>query len=131
MSQQNVEIVKKVFEAWNARDLDALRELYLPDVIVWAVDDWPEPGPFVGREAVIRQGEQMRQTWESVTLEPLGDFIEAGDRILIRHAWRPVGHGPDSSNLEFTLIVTVRTGKVFGFEYFRNHAEALEAVGLS
>lgn len=131
MSQQNVEIVKKVFEAWNARDLDALRELYLPDVIVWAVDDWPEPGPFVGREAVIRQGEQMRQTWESVTLEPLGDFIEAGDRILIRHAWRPVGHGPDSSNLEFTLIVTVRKGKVFGFEYFRNHAEALEAVGLS
>jgi ketosteroid isomerase-like protein len=131
MSQENVEIAKKVFEAWDFGDLDTLRELYHPDVIVWPVEDWPEPGPFVGQEAVIRQGEQMRQTWESVTLELLEDFIDAGDRVLIRHAWRAVGHGPDSSNLEFTLILTIRKGKVFGFEYFRNHADALEAVGLA
>ena len=131
MSQENVEVVRKVFEAWNARDLDTLRELYLPDVIVWAVEDWPEPGPFVGQEAVIRQGEQLRQTWESVTLEPLGDFIDAGDRVAVRHIWRTLGHGPESANLEFTLIITMRRGRVRAFEYFRDHAEALEAVGLS
>ena len=34
MSQENVEIVRAAFEAWNAGDMDALRELYDPDVIV-------------------------------------------------------------------------------------------------
>ena len=28
MSQENVEVVKASFEAWNAEDMDALRELY-------------------------------------------------------------------------------------------------------
>jgi ketosteroid isomerase-like protein len=32
MSQENVEIVRAVFAAWNAGDMDALRELYDPDV---------------------------------------------------------------------------------------------------
>ena len=42
--------------------MDALRELYDPDVIVRMPEDWPEPGPFVGREAVMRQLEQLRET---------------------------------------------------------------------
>ena len=55
MSQENVEIVRAFFETWNAGDMDAFRELYDPDVIVRTVKDWPEPGPFVGREALMRQ----------------------------------------------------------------------------
>jgi ketosteroid isomerase-like protein len=30
MSQENMELVRAVFKAWNARDLDILRELYDP-----------------------------------------------------------------------------------------------------
>jgi predicted lipid-binding transport protein (Tim44 family) len=33
MSQENVEVVRTAFEAWNAGDMDALRELYDPDAI--------------------------------------------------------------------------------------------------
>jgi triphosphoribosyl-dephospho-CoA synthetase len=34
MSQENVEIVRAAFEAWNAGNMDAVRELHDPDVIV-------------------------------------------------------------------------------------------------
>ena len=37
MSQENVEIVRRGFDAWNAGRMDALRDLYAPDVIVRAV----------------------------------------------------------------------------------------------
>jgi ketosteroid isomerase-like protein len=131
MSQENVEVVRAVFEAWNAGNMEALRHLYDPDVIVRATDDWPEPGPFVGRDAVMRQGEQLRETWDSVTLEPIGDFIDVGDRVAVRHVWRAVGRGPESSNPEFTVVYTIRKGKILGFDYFRDHAEALEILGLS
>jgi ketosteroid isomerase-like protein len=60
MSQENVEIVRAFFEAWNAGDMDALREMYDPDIIVRMLEDWPEPGPFVGPDAVMRQWQQAR-----------------------------------------------------------------------
>ena len=32
---------------------------------------------------------------------------------------------------EYTHVYTLRKGKIFGVEFFSDHAEALEAVGLS
>jgi ketosteroid isomerase-like protein len=130
MSQENVEIVRRLFETWNASDMDAFRELYDPDVIVRTVEDWPEPGPYVGREAYMRFSQQLRDTWNVDTLIPIGDFIDAGDRVAVRYAWRGAGHGPDL-NMELTLVFTMRKGRVFYQEFFWDHAEALEAAGLS
>ena len=33
MSQENVELVRALFETWNAGDMDAFRDLFDPDVI--------------------------------------------------------------------------------------------------
>src|SRR5215212_10366586 len=106
MSQQNVEVVRAFFEAWNARDMVGVRELYDPDVIVRPAEGWPEPGPFVGREAVIRSFEELREAWDADALEAIS-FIDAGDRVVVRLVWRGVGHGPDMK-MESTHVYTVR-----------------------
>jgi ketosteroid isomerase-like protein len=129
MSQENVEIVRAFFDAWNTGDMDALREMHDPEVIVRPVEDWPEPGLYVGREAVIRWFEQLRDTWDADAGEPITDFIDAADRVVVRFVWRGAGHGPES-NMVFTGVFTVRKGRIRGHEYFWNHAEALEAAGL-
>ena len=129
MSQENVETVKAAFAAWNAGDMDAFREVYDPDVVLRAVEDWPEPGPYVGRDAVMGLFAQARAAWDSDAVEPIR-FIDAGDRVLVRVVWRAVGRGPES-NLEFTIVYTVRNGRIFYQEHFTVHSEALEAVGLS
>ena len=130
MSQENVEIMRATFEAWNAGDMDAFRELYDPDVILRMPEAWPEPGPFVGREAVMRHWEQQREAFDADTAEPISDFIDTADHVLVRFVWRGKGHGPES-NMEVTQVITVRKGRVFLLEHFWNHAEALETVGLS
>jgi uncharacterized protein len=130
MSQENVEIVRRGFAAWNAGDMDALRELYDPEVSWRPPEDWPEPGPYVGRDAVMRQLEQLRETWDAETLEPIDDFIDAADRVVVRVIWRGAGHGPEL-NMELTGAYTVRNGRIFGLEFFRDHAEALKTLGLS
>ena len=61
MSQENVEIVRAVFAAWNAGDMDAIRELYHPDAVMRSAEGWPEPGPYYGRDAVMRQFVQNRE----------------------------------------------------------------------
>jgi ketosteroid isomerase-like protein len=129
MSRENVEIARAAFEAWNGGDMDALRDLYDPDVIVRAPTGWPEPGPVVGRERLMRQFRQMRETWDADTLEPIS-IVDVADQVVVRFIWHGVGHGPES-NMEFTTVSEMRKGKVLSVEYFWDHAEALEAVGLS
>jgi ketosteroid isomerase-like protein len=129
MSQENVEIVRAAFEAYSAGDMDAFRELHDPDVIVRTLEGWPEPGPYVGRDAVVRWFEQLRETWDAVTIESI-NFIDAADRVVARLVLHGEGHGPQT-DLEVTQVSTVRKGKIVYREYFWDHAEALETLGLS
>jgi ketosteroid isomerase-like protein len=129
MSQENVDVVRRVYEVWNAGDMTALRDLCDPDVVMHHPTGWPEPGPSVGREAVLRQWEQVRDAWAGDTLEPVTDFIAAADRVVVRDAWRGTGQGPDA-DMEFSRVFTLRERKIIGVEIFWDHAQALEAVGL-
>jgi ketosteroid isomerase-like protein len=128
MSEENVEVMKAAFQAWNG-DMDAFREMHDRDVIARSPEGWPEPGPFIGREAVMRQWEQMRETWDADALKPI-DFIDAGDRVVVRFIWRGVGRGPEL-NMEMTGVYSVREGKITVFEFFWDHSKALQAVGLA
>jgi ketosteroid isomerase-like protein len=130
MSHENVEIVRAAYEAWNARDMEAVRELYDPDaMLVRGLEGWPETFPIVGREAVMAYFEQLRATWDSDNVETVS-VDQAGDSVVVRTIWRGVGHGPDL-NLEWTVVCTLRRGRIFFLEYFWEHAEALDALGLS
>jgi ketosteroid isomerase-like protein len=129
MSQKNVEIVRAGFEAWNAGDMDAYGELLDPDVIIRVPEGWPEPGPFVGREAVLRQFKLARDTWTVDAAEMISDFVDLGDRVVMRFVWRGKGYGPEAS-IELSCLYTVRNGKHMAFEFFWDHKEALEHAGL-
>jgi len=129
VSQENIDVVRTLFDAWNARDMDGLRALYDPNVIVRAPEGWPEPGPWVGPESIMQQWNQMREVWKADTLEPITDFIDAADRVAVRFNWYGTGDGPDT-DLQLTGIWTVREGRILHTEFFWNHAEALEVMGL-
>ena len=129
MSQESVDVLRAFFAAWNAGDMDTLRELHDPSVIMHAPEGWLEPGPEIGRDAVMRQFERLRAAWDADSVGPIGDFIDAGDRALVRLAWRTAGRGPES-RMEVTHVATVRDGRIVLNEYFWNQDEALKAVGL-
>ena len=50
--------------------------------------------------------------------------------LRARIEWRTAGYGPEA-NLEVTNIHKLRKGKILDIEYFWDHAEALEALGVS
>ena len=76
------------------------------------------------------QYKRQRETFYADTAEPITDFIAAGDRVVVRIAWRSTGgQGPEMS-MEFTLVYTIRKGKISIIENFWDHATALKAVGL-
>jgi len=129
MSQENVENVRRGFEAWNAGDMDRFGELYDPHVVIRWAEGWPEGSePIMGREAVMRNWRQQREAFDADTVEPI-KIVDLGDRVVVRLIWHAVGSGPDL-NIATTYIATVRKGKMILVEYFWDHAEALKAVGL-
>ena len=129
MSEKNVEIVRSIFVAFNAGDMEAVRDCYDPDVAFGReLEGWPESGPVVGRDAVMRQWERVREPWDTVTVEPVS-IIDAGERVVARMIAHGVGRGP-AFNLEITTVTTFRNGRTILIDYFWDHAEALKAVGL-
>jgi ketosteroid isomerase-like protein len=131
MSQENVEIVRAAFAAWNTGDMDAVTGAYDEGaIIVRTVEGWPEPGPIVGRDAVMRFFAALREIYpEEGTIVGLS-FIDARDRVVVRQSWQGKGRGPDM-DMEFTVVFTLRDARIFLLEYFWDHAEALKAVGLA
>ena len=104
MSQENVEIVRAAYETWNAGDVDALRELHDPDVIIVRTPEgWPEPGPFVGREAVMRQFEQLRDLQRVMVHE---------DTLSAAYASMAAAMGAEDARL-FARLFDVKKGTGF------------------
>ena len=129
MSQENVETVLALYAAWNESEMEAVRERLDPRIVVWNPPDFPEPGPFIGPEVVMRQWEQQRETYQADALKPITEPVYAADRVVIRFIWHGTGQGPQA-NIEVTGVYAVRRARIASIEHFWNHAEAVEAAGL-
>ena len=100
------------------------RECYDADVVIRReLEGWPESGPVVGRDAVMRQWERVLEPWDTVTLEPVSiinsararRFVDGSsldvvfdppDRAsLVEGSWvfRSLGHGSNVRHLTVTV----------------------------
>ena len=52
MSQENVEIVRGIFERWGEGDFRAGTDLFDPHVVLVLRPEFPDPGAYLGPEAV-------------------------------------------------------------------------------
>lgn len=131
MSQEPPEskaaLVRRAVAGVNNRDYSDLLELYHPDVVMHHLEGWPEPGPSVGREAVIREFKQLQEAPEEQSVE-ITDIVECGDRAVVRYHWRGSGTGPDL-DMRFTFVFTFRDGKIVFQQNFWDHEKALETLG--
>jgi ketosteroid isomerase-like protein len=130
MSRRNVEIVRAAYSAWNAGDMEALGALYAVDAVTRGLDDWPEAGPNVGRDAIVTQYRRMIDAWDENSVQMVGPPVEAGDRVAVRTSLRGAGRGPEFK-VELSGVYTLRNGLIQSVDFFWDHAEALEAAGFS
>src|SRR4026208_252073 len=127
MSQENVEIALKIFDAYTRRDFDAALAYMDPDVEAHNRPEVPEASIHRGREAVRRDWEQMLELFDDFSVE-LEEYFDAGDDLLVYLRYRGRSRG---SNAEIVAPVahvwTFRDGKVIRFRQFLDPAEARAA----
>jgi ketosteroid isomerase-like protein len=135
MSQENVEIVHRLFDAAARRDSATVRALYDPEV------EWDNTrGPLRGliERKVYRGYEGVRHWWREYR-EPLEslwneveDLIDAGDQVVSVQTTHARGRASGVAvELAHATVWTVREGKIVRVALFTTRAEALEAVGLA
>jgi ketosteroid isomerase-like protein len=91
MSQENVELVRAGFAAYSRGDLDALTQLYDPDVVFETL----LLGTHHGNEAIRLLYEENRKTLSGYTIDPI-ELIDAGDKVVRRR--RPSTRGATESS---------------------------------
>lgn len=133
MSRENVEIVRRAFEAFNRAGLDALLEHFHPDLeydVTAGIG--PYAGMYYGRATVRSFLADYLDSWEYVRMEP-EDFIEVGEDhvvVLLRLQMRGKGSGVEVE-AQTTNVWTVRDGQALRIAVYNDKAEALAAAGPS
>jgi hypothetical protein len=130
MSQENVEIVSRAISAINERDVDAYMALYNPDFEL--INQLaPIEGSNRGEEGIRAffdgiEEAATRFDLEVEHLQPLDDNRVLGSLIL-----RIETRGGFEGSEAITNLYELKDGKLSRVRVFRDHAQALEAAGLS
>jgi ketosteroid isomerase-like protein len=130
MSQENVEIVRRIIRRANARDVEGVVALASPDVECFPASDQPESERFRGHEAFANYMNEWLQVFDQYAIE-ISEYVARGDCVVAvgRVAARGRESGAEVSDDEAWLY-RVRDGKVVEYRECGTKVKALEAAGL-
>jgi ketosteroid isomerase-like protein len=123
VTETNVELARRGFEAALRGDLDAIREFLDPEV-QWHGGDPSAPGACHNREQAL---EFMRQARSRRRVGELVEVVDAGDKVVV--IMRPPSDEGEQAALSANLT-TFRDGKVIEMVHYPSPEDALAAAGI-
>ena len=127
MSEENVEGVRRAFDAYMGGDIDEALASLDPEIVFKPAHE----GPVQGRDAVRASLERWQAPWEGHELI-FEEAIDAGDYVVqpILFRGRERGSGIEVES-RFFEVFTIQDGRAVRWEEFSDRSEAFEAAGLS
>jgi ketosteroid isomerase-like protein len=131
VSQENVEIVRRLYETVNDAGLEAVIEFFHPDAQVVPPPQWPEASILRGREAVQEFARQWMTAFDDFEVEPERFIDSGGDQVVAYvHDMGRIAGSDAEIDLRPFHVWTLTAGKIVRWQLFTDEAEALEAAGL-
>jgi uncharacterized protein len=131
MSRENVDIVRRCYEAWNRGDWDGVIAFADPDIEWYTPKEDPDWGSYSGHDGLRRFWTDWAEAVGRLRFEP-EEFIDTEDHVVVvtRRRGRGIQSGLEIED-RVIQVVTMRDGKGTCVREFYDRAEALEAVGLT
>ena len=131
MSEENLDLACRYFEAFNAGGLDAVAQFWHPEIEVYDPPTWPDAGRHSGTAAVRQVVESYFELgWDGRFWDP--EYFDAGDEVLV--VWQARGQtahgGGFPMDLSFAHLLLFEEGRVRRIRQYFSREEGLEAAGL-
>jgi ketosteroid isomerase-like protein len=124
VSDSNIEVVRRGYEAMQRMDIDALLEMCDPEVTFVSLVGQLEGTVYEGREGIRRFFADLLEVWDVWEPRPLR-YEEAGDAVLVTGTSLVRGTG---SGLEMTVewgqVFRLRDGKVLWSRMYSDLGQA-------
>ncbi len=135
MSQEKVEIVRRMAEAWNEAGWEGVADQNLLDPEVEYHDDsrWPEARSTVGPSALVERFREVMDVLGKDARVQLEEVLDAGGDTVVM-IFRFTGEARASGlHLEYRwgFVCRVNEQRIAYIHAYLDPAEALEAAGLS
>jgi ketosteroid isomerase-like protein len=128
MSEENVEVVRGHYEAFERKNFDAAAEGGDPSgEWIPAIAGAIEGKAYLGFDGFRAYFDELLDSFSEVRLQNR-EFRDLGDRVLVLYDLRVRGH--DSGVTMDQPIYTFRSGRIIQGVSYLSRAEALEAAGL-
>jgi|SRR4029453_19137446 ketosteroid isomerase-like protein len=132
MSEENVEIVRNAFAAFDRRDIEGVLRLCDEEIVITQPPELPGVSPEQhGHRGVVEALAIWPEQWDDYRSEILKIAAAPGGKVFVTTRTR--GRGKQSGvevNMEFSFVFTVRDAKISEWRLFVQEGQAREAAGL-
>ena len=131
MSQENVEMVRRAWEAFESGDIATAYSDVSPDLVTVVCPPLPVAGTYHGPEGLLQVAIDWAEGFDDLVMTP-EEFFDAGDHVVVHtlHKSRGAESGvPVETDIWY--IYTFLAGKMVRVTVFNDRDQALEAAGLS
>jgi ketosteroid isomerase-like protein len=130
MPEENMKVVEAFFDAYNARNSEAMDQLLHPDAEITTIsarrglpDHWRQG-------TTQRYFEQLDEAWTGLRIE-VEDYRDVGDRVVALGILRGSGmYSHIEVVSEFATVFVVRDSQILVVDSYDNWNAGLEAAGL-
>jgi ketosteroid isomerase-like protein len=131
MSDENRQVLARLNEAFNRRDLDDALSCLDPEVEMHPGIQVPdEEKLYRGREGMRDWYRNATDPWETIGVDHREVIDCPGDRILTVERWMFRGRDGIELEIELPNLYTFRNGLILRIDGFTDRGEAAKAAGL-
>jgi ketosteroid isomerase-like protein len=129
MSQENVEIVQRIYDGWSHGDFSVGTNLMAPDFEWHQHAEAVEPGSHRGA-AIGGAITKIFEVYEDFRVGP-EEYIDTGDQVMVTARVQATGKGSGVElDVRYSFVWTVRGGQLAELAVFLDRSQALESSGL-
>jgi ketosteroid isomerase-like protein len=131
MREEDLEALRRGYEALNRGEVESVLELIDPDIEWQPGQDDPQFGTFTGRAGFETLLRSWSESFDEFRVEPV-EMTIAGDSVVVVVRQSGRGHGSGVA-LEARTVHrwTIRDGMAVAWSAHRSRTEALAAIGES
>jgi len=130
MSQENVELVRRLFKAVEERDLAGVLAAYDPKIVIREAESLPYGGVYDGLAGAKLHAGKYALTWGpfQTSAEQVTDavFLDAGDHVVV--LWRQKGlsaHSGQRLDLPAVSVYKLHSGKIVESQMYQADTSAI------